>query len=589
MYGPIFLREQFVLPKKPRFFLARVVYAGVLFSLICTTWLLLAGIQPVRNLGDVARLGTLIFGLLAPLQLLVLSAAAALAGTSVVAHEKDRRTFILLLMTTMTSPQIVLGKIGAGLLPTLNLLLAGTPVFFLLVLLGGVSVSQVLAMMLLTTACTICCGSLGAVVALWREKTFQALAVTILTIVLWLGFWEVAAAGVIPGLPNWLATIASPVRALLEICKPVSESQYGPWIVVTLPACSFLLCLGVFLATVGIRMLRIWNPSRQARPTTQEEDASSNNLEKVRSWKVRSARRVWKNPILWREMCTWAYGRKVLVVRIAYLVLFGMAAAALYQSIQTGAALERSSLNDELIPSAARPLTPFFVVSFIILNALAVNSITNERDGQALDLLLVTEVTPPQFMLGKILGVLYVAKEMVLLPIGLCVGLWYFGGLTTENLVYCIGGLLTLDLFVVMLGLHCGMIYSKSRSGIVISLATVFFLFVGVITCMLIMISFRGSFSRQLAPFLTIILGGGTGLYIALGSRNPSPAIMLAAFGLPFLTFFAITSFILRDQELTVFSVITVAYLFATAAMLVPALSEFDFAMGRSRITDDDS
>jgi hypothetical protein len=115
-----------------------------------------------------------------------------------------------------------------------------------------------------------------------------------------------------------------------------------------------------------------------------------------------------------------------------------------------------------------------------------------------------------------------------------------------------------------------------------------FFLFLGIVTCMMIMLSFRGSFARQLPPFLAIILGGGTGLFIAMGNRNPSPAIALAAFGLPFLTFFAITSFILRNQELTVFLVTAVTYSFATLAMIIPALSEFDFAMGRSRTADED-
>ena len=105
---------------------------------------------------------------------------------------------------------------------------------------------------------------------------------------------------------------------------------------------------------------------------------------------------------------------------------------------------------------------------------------------------------------------------------------------------------------------------------------------------MTIMMSLRGSFAQQLPPFLAIILGGGTGLFVAMGSRNPSPAIGLAAFGLPFLTFFAITSFILRNQEMTVFLVTAVAYGFATIAMLIPAISEFDFAMGQSRSADDE-
>ncbi len=53
-----------------------------------------------------------------------------------------------------------------------------------------------------------------------------------------------------------------------------------------------------------------------------------------------------------------------------------------------------------------------------MINALAVNSITNERDGQALDLLLVTQITPAQFLIGKLAGVLYVTKEMVLFAVG---------------------------------------------------------------------------------------------------------------------------------------------------------------------------
>ncbi len=86
-----------------------------------------------------------------------------------------------------------------------------------------------------------------------------------------------------------------------------------------------------------------------------------------------------------------------------------------------------------------------------MINALAVNSITNERDGQALDLLLVTQITPAQFLIGKLAGVLYVTKEMVVLPLALCVYLWWQGGLSGENLAYVLIGLVTMNVFVTML------------------------------------------------------------------------------------------------------------------------------------------
>ena len=88
-----------------------------------------------------------------------------------------------------------------------------------------------------------------------------------------------------------------------------------------------------------------------------------------------------------------------------------------------------------------------------------------------------------------------------------------------------------------------------------------------------------------MGPFFAFTLGGGVGLYVALGARNPSTAIGLASFACPFLTFYAITSFLLGHTA--VVSLVTVAaYGFATAAMLVPAIAEFDVATGRTTIEE---
>lgn len=609
MIGPIFQRELGTLPRRPRHFVARVVFLVMLFAIICTTWLLLAGVQPVQNAGDLARFGVLIFQLLAPFQMVVLLFMAALAGTSAVSHEKDKQTLTLLLMTSLTDAEVVLGKIGAGLLTTMNAFLASAPIVFLMPLLGGVSLEQVISCTIVTACTLVASCSLGATVAFWREKTFQAIAVTMLIIALWLALGEVIASGLLPSVPASLAPILSPLRAVWDIAQPIPSTSWIPSLGVSGNAVlsgSFMACMALMLTILSIRKLRIWNPSRERRNVVAEwEDApiaaastetpSSPMIEPataervVKSWKSREPRTMWNNPILWREMCTWAYGRKVLFIRVAYLLFTLLIGFGLFQTLQTGVAFQDSGFQEQLVPTTVALLAPCFVLSLIMINALAVNSITNERDGGALDLLLVTEITPRAFLIGKILGILYVSKEMVLAPIALCIYLWWGGGLTTENLVFTIISLLVMDIFVAMLGIHCGMIYYQSKVAIGTSLGTVFFLFLGVATCMLIMLMFRGSFGRQLAPFLMIILGGGTGLYVALGNRNPSPAITVTSFLLPFLTFFAITSFILRDQELTVFSTIAISYAFATAAMLIPALSEFEFAFGRGRLAEEEA
>ena len=595
MIGPIFQREYATLPRRPRHFVSRLAFLAMVFAIICTTWLLLAGIQPVQNAGDLARFGVLIFQLIAPFQLIVLLFVAALAGVSAVSFEKDRQTLTLLLMTSLSNSEVVLGKIGAGLLSSLNAFIATAPVVFLLPLLGGVSVQQAFGCLLLTASTLVLCCVLGATIAFWREKTFQAIAVTTLLIALWIAFGEAVAFGAVPGISPRFAPLISPLRAVWDLAQPIPAARWFVGLGVLgnaiLPSVVFST-VATGLTLFSIRMLRVWNPSRERRPVATEYETSDAELpagqvqaNQVKVWKSREPRAMWNNPVLWREVKTWAYGRKILFIRIAYLLLAGLIGFGLIRALPsgTGGAIASGDYSDGLVSNSVALFAPLMVFSLILINALAVNSITNERDAGALDLLLVTEITPWSFVLGKIAGVLYATKEMVLVPIVLASTYWWFGGLSAENLIFLVLSLLVMDVFVAMLGIHCGMIYSQSRSAIGTSLGTVFFLFLGVAMCMLIMLMFRGSFGRQLAPFLFIILGGGTGLYMALGNMNPSPAITLTSFLLPFLTFFAITSFILRNQELTVFSTVTLSYGFATAAMLIPAISEFQFAQSQWR------
>ncbi len=192
----------------------------------------------------------------------------------------------------------------------------------------------------------------------------------------------------------------------------------------------------------------------------------------------------------------------------------------------------------------------------------------------------MTDITPPEFIFGKLGGVFYVAKEMVLLPILLCFYLCWAEAISLEQFVYLFAGLAVMNLFVATLGIHVGLAYTNSRNAVAVSLGTVFFLFVGVAACMRIMVSF-GSFQLQLAPFLALILGGGIGLYVALGLRNPSQAIAVVSFLLPAVTFVAITGY-LQGESLGVFLELAFTYGLTTTALLVPAIAEFDIATGRT-------
>jgi hypothetical protein len=95
------------------------------------------------------------------------------------------------------------------------------------------------------------------------------------------------------------------------------------------------------------------------------------------------------------------------------------------------------------------------------------------------------------------------------------------------------------------------------------------------------MAAFQSSFSYQLQAFSAFMLGGGIGLYCALGIRNPSRAIGWATFLAPFATFFVITSYLEHKYGSAILVAVT-TYGFATMALLVPAVYEFDVATGRT-------
>ncbi|MCU0717488.1 MAG: hypothetical protein MUD03_15320, partial [Pirellula sp.] len=276
MIGPIFQRETATLPRRSRHYVSRVVFALMTFGIICTTWLLLAGIQPVQNPGDLARFGVLIFQLIAPFQLIVLMFTAALAGTTAVSHEKDKQTIILLLMTSLTNAEVVLGKVGAGLLASFNAFFASLPVLFMVLLLGGVSVDQVVECSWVTAAALFASATLGATIAFWREKTFQALAVTALLLAFWLGLGEVIASGWIAVIPPRFAMLFSPLRAVLDICQPVATQSIvagATWNNAWWSG-GVIVGLGCIWLVVSIAMLRVWNPSRERRPVNHASEFS---------------------------------------------------------------------------------------------------------------------------------------------------------------------------------------------------------------------------------------------------------------------------------------------------------------------------
>ena len=92
-------------------------YVAALLGLTFSAWIVVTGTQDVRNLGDVAHFGAVLFQILAPLQLALAIFFSALLAASGVTQEKDRRTLVLLLLTNLTGHPTAVLPGGRGRTP----------------------------------------------------------------------------------------------------------------------------------------------------------------------------------------------------------------------------------------------------------------------------------------------------------------------------------------------------------------------------------------------------------------------------------------------------------------------------------------
>jgi ABC-type transport system involved in multi-copper enzyme maturation permease subunit len=635
--GPIIAREVLTAPRSARYYLGRVFFTGFLFIVMWTAWQSLIGWRAVNEFGILARFGNVVYTMFAVLQLTLTLFFAPIFTAASVAHEKDRRTFVLLLMTDLSDLEVVLGKVLAGLLNILAMLAAGTGLLALCMLLGGISFGQVLTLFAVTASSGVAGGVMGTLVALWRDRTFQSISLTILMVVLSVAGVEALAiafpTATAGGLP--LVEILNPYRAIFAVLFPRSNQLSGVMGATSLTYIAVRLTFAALLVAFGTRMLRVWNPGG-AEPREQREEGEAEVVEslyeveeaaalapvpvavasasssvgapprpaappltyvptsnppetgeagattglhvprRTHRRRARSAgpyRRPWPNPVIWRELCTRGYGTKPLIVKGTYIFLFILGVLA-FQNLSQGMENPFGSML-VLIPNFLG------ILSLIIVNAQGVTALTSERDSGALDLLLVTELSPREFIYGKLYGVLYNSKEMIALPVIWTLWMAATRQIWVESAVFAIVDFLLLAHFAAMLGLHSAITYTNSRTAVANSLGTIFFLMVGILICAFLIVLSDREFGRQLLSFLIFIGAGSVALFGSLGAKNPSRAIALVSMLTPFWSFYCIIS-LWRGEILAAFLFSAGIYGFALLAMLVPAVSDFDIALGRT-------
>ncbi len=391
-----------------------------------------------------------------------------------------------------------------------------------------------------------------------------------------------------------------PFRALLGVQDPTRVQTAG-----FAPAYGFAVVMGLvslILNGWGIMRLRVWNPSgepiMQREVPDEDKDA---NLDEAAKADLRAkahaapgkSRTVGPNPILWREIATRAYGRWPLLVKSAYALVLALICYGALAPL----------LRGEKVPyQAAYGMVPVAVLSLLLVAAQASTAITSERDTGALDLLLVTDLTPGEFIFGKLGGICFNTKEYLLPPLILAgVYAWYgclarppasspglAGSMNFTAFVCVVGIALILLAFAMVLGVHVSLRTQNSQAAVLYTLSTIFFLTMGTLLC-IGMILISGRFEFQWFSFLFFVVVGIGGLWWVLNGSRPSTALTWASWLCPLSVLYTVMNILVAkpgSQEtadpVLPFLLIASFFGFAIVAMLMPLLSEFDVALGRT-------
>lgn len=174
--NPVFMKEI-----KLRFRNAKS-FSALAFYLIALTLLILAYLIVVTDFVGTGYFrpneSFVLFCCLTALQMgLVLFMTPALTAGAVSA-EREKQTLSMLLTTTLTSPQIIVGKLLASIAFLVLLLIATLPMYSLVFLFGGVSPSQLLSVFALFLLTVFSIGSVGILFSTVTKKTVVSMIST---------------------------------------------------------------------------------------------------------------------------------------------------------------------------------------------------------------------------------------------------------------------------------------------------------------------------------------------------------------------------------------------------------------------------
>jgi ABC-type transport system involved in multi-copper enzyme maturation permease subunit len=353
------------------------------------------------------------------LALIILIIPAFVSTT--ITQERENHSFDLLFTSLLTPGEIMVGKLFSSLAITFLVVIASMPITAVCALSGGISVALLCRAYTVLLLATLGYGLFGLCLSALCQRSFTALVLTYVGMLLFAGATWLPAVllGDFLGLRGvWRGLrAASPFEALFALSHPeryelevtgLSAPQVFRFHVVGMVVLS-LICFGVFCFNI----LRP-DKARRARGEATFADAGQALRRRLSFpfYLIDPLRRkrpisAWRNPVYVAEMRSRIFGKpKVIVRTLAAIIVLSMVLLLLV-AVQ---------FATQLSPDAVRIVAIVFQVGVVAFFAPAVcsGSITDERVSGTLTLLRMTPLTVRAVVMGKLkAGLLYVMMFLV--------------------------------------------------------------------------------------------------------------------------------------------------------------------------------
>jgi ABC-type transport system involved in multi-copper enzyme maturation permease subunit len=430
--NPILVRVVYAGGRRLQHLWIRIGYLGIL-AFAVVIGVLFVSRQGGSSLSELAKSATVVFQALSVIQLLMVCVLAPIFTSAAITQEKNSQTFNILLSTPLTNGQIVLGSLLSRLYFVFMLLLAGIPLFCILMVYGGVTGDKILLSIGIAGGTAMLTGSIAIAISVIRIGTGRTIFSFYLAIAMYLiiVYALSSAAAFIPpesqpapgkgtgSLMSWMAAF-HPFLSLSVVLGQTPAPDFGSvahygfprnlWL--AHPQYSFIAMTVLFsIVLVSLSLFFVRHGSKEGEDSIWNRMFARKKPETDGAELTRKPRTVQKNPITWRESKTGAAAGGGRLMRWSIYIVGAIVAILTLISHARGWLLISQTRN-LLFGIVAVEL----FIALFIATATSATSMTREKESNTLELVLATPLTSKQIISGKIWGLVWAAGPMLAVP-----------------------------------------------------------------------------------------------------------------------------------------------------------------------------